>query len=304
MIQFVERKNIDEAKWNNCITNANNSMPYAYTWYLDAVAPYWGALIQGNYEYVMPLCFSNKMGFKYLYQPFFTQQGGVYSNNNISAETVNNFLQAIPSKFRYQDFSLNFKNETSSLNGYFLKEKTNLILPLNKPYTEIYNAYNDNIKRNIKKAIKNELQLKDHISSLSFTKFYFENNIKLISNLKSIHLKYIKDIIKNATQNNAAKVFAVYNKEQLIAINLFLFTNNRIISLLPSSNEEGRKLHAMSFLLNHVIEQNANKEMVFDFEGSMIEGVARFYKNFGALNQNYYALKKNNLPALIKLFKN
>jgi hypothetical protein len=185
-----------------------------------------------------------------------------------------------------------------------LKEKTNLILPLNRPYTEIYNAYNDNIKRNIKKSIKNELLIKNHISDSEFTRFYFENNIKLISNLKNIHLKYIKSIIKNATQHNAAKIYSVYHKEQLIAINLFLFTNNRIISLLPSSNEEGRKLHAMSFLLNHVIEQNANKEMVFDFEGSMIEGVARFYKNFGAINQNYYAVKKNNLPLLIKLFKN
>ena len=37
----------------------------------------------------------------------------------------------------------------------------------------------------------------------------------------------------------------------------------------------------MTFLIDSMFQELAGKDIVFDFEGSMIPGIARFYKNFG-----------------------
>ena len=42
---------------------------------------------------------------------------------------------------------------------------------------------------------------------------------------------------------------------------------------------------------------------IFDFEGSNIEGVARFYKGFGAVKKIYSTIKVNKLPYFIKWLK-
>jgi hypothetical protein len=43
--------------------------------------------------------------------------------------------------------------------------------------------------------------------------------------------------------------------------------------------------------------------MIFDFEGSSIPGVAKFYEGFGATNEPYSVIKKDNLPLWAKLAK-
>ena len=58
----------------------------------------------------------------------------------------------------------------------------------------------------------------------------------------------------------------------------------------------------MFFLVESVLKQYDNKEYILDFEGSEIEGVARFYKGFGAQDQPYYYYKKYN-NRLLKIVK-
>jgi hypothetical protein len=56
--------------------------------------------------------------------------------------------------------------------------------------------------------------------------------------------------------------------------------------------------------MDNLIFQFANHQMELDFEGSEIEGIARFFKSFGSEKRNYYRLRKNNLPWILRLFKN
>ncbi len=60
-IIYLKNDEIDVVKWDLCIAKAANALPYAYSWYLDIVAPSWDALIYGDYEVVMPL--ANKTRF-------------------------------------------------------------------------------------------------------------------------------------------------------------------------------------------------------------------------------------------------
>jgi hypothetical protein len=56
--------------------------------------------------------------------------------------------------------------------------------------------------------------------------------------------------------------------------------------------------------MDNIIFLFAEHRMVLDFEGSEIEGIARFFKSFGAEKRNYYRYKRNRLPWLLRIFKN
>ena len=107
MIKHVTHNELDKIKWDNCIDHANNTLIYAYSWFLDVVSPNWEALVYNDYEAVMPLTHKRKFLINYLYQPFFTQQLGVFSRFENQAELTRSFLVSIPTKFKYIDVNLN-----------------------------------------------------------------------------------------------------------------------------------------------------------------------------------------------------
>jgi hypothetical protein len=97
---------------------------------------------------------------------------------------------------------------------------------------------------------------------------------------------------------------AITNEQnEFMAAGFFLVSKNRIVNLLHTTTPEGREKRAMHALLDVTIQQNAQKPMIFDFEGSSIPGVAKFYEGFGATNEPYSVIKKDNLPLWAKLAK-
>ncbi len=53
-LRVLKRKEIDEQKWNALIQTSVQSLPYALSYYLDAVAENWEAIVVGDYEASMP----------------------------------------------------------------------------------------------------------------------------------------------------------------------------------------------------------------------------------------------------------
>jgi hypothetical protein len=73
-----------------------------------------------------------------------------------------------------------------------------------------------------------------------------------------------------------------------VALAFFLKFKNRIINLAPITLRDARESGAMTYILDEIIQKNANTDTILDFEGSSIESIARFYKGFGAKNQNFW----------------
>ena len=108
MIQYLTHNQINLNKWDSTIAECGNI--YAYSWYLDIVHPGWEALVEDDYQSVMPLTGGKKFGVNYLYQPYFVQQLGVFSKSSITPEMTQAFLDAIPSKYRFAEIRLNEGN--------------------------------------------------------------------------------------------------------------------------------------------------------------------------------------------------
>jgi hypothetical protein len=163
-IIYKKHNTIDKQQWDKLIDAAYNSMPYAYSWYLDIVSPGWDALVVGDYEMVMPLTYGKKWGISYLYQPYFTQQLGVFSNKKLNYDEINTFISEISAKFKYIDVCFNQLNTSVLHISKALALRNNQEILLNTNYESIYSEYSYNARKNIRKAQQHKLYSNEHIS--------------------------------------------------------------------------------------------------------------------------------------------
>ena len=109
MLKFIQRKAINTEKWDQVISESPAETLYPYSWYLDAVASNWSALVVDDYRFIMPVVWKKKAGLKYVYQPFYTQQLGVYSKEYVDPELIKEMLSIIYKKFRFAGINFNAK---------------------------------------------------------------------------------------------------------------------------------------------------------------------------------------------------
>ena len=291
-LTHLRNKAIDYKRWDECIAQSHNHLAYAYTWFLDIVSPGWEALISENYKYIMPLPTKSKYKIPYLVQPVLTQQLGIFSEHEITRDVVEVFIKEIP----YYSYELN-------LNECNFSEKAriypNYMLSLNQTYNQISDRYSKNNLRNIEKAQKNNLTVKFNIDSSEFLSLYFTTEKKY----KSANKIIVEKLIEKGISEKAIHLAGVYsNDNELIAGVCLLQTISRITYLLPVSSALGKSSSAMFLLIDNLIKKESGKNITLDFEGSRIEGIARFYSGFGATNHPYYILKRMRPSFLINKF--
>jgi hypothetical protein len=289
-LKHLRNKSIDFKRWDNCIAQSKNHLTYAFSWYLDVVSPDWEALVSKDYEYVMPLPIKSRYGFPYLVQPVLTQQLGIFSKHDINEKIVEEFMKEIP----YFSYELNLNENNFYANAVIYP---NFILDLNKPYKEIYEAYTKNSRRNIEKARRLNLKIQQNISEEDFLSFYFSVHKHYLSPQQPV----LQKLIEKGILENSLTLYGVLSaNDNLIAELCLLKTNNRLTYLLPVSNAEGKNSSAMFFLIDYLIQENAEINAILDFEGSKIEGIARLYRGFGAKYHPYYILKRFRPSFLIR----
>jgi hypothetical protein len=300
-ISYLTYQQINKIKWDTCINNAGNGLIYAYSFYLDAMAKNWDALVLNDYEAVMPLTWNKKYSIHYLYQPPFTACLGIFGKP-VTAETVNTFLKAVPEKFKYWDIYFNPGN-LFKLAEFNLYQRMNYVLDLNDSYESLYKAYRDNIKRNIKKSEQFGLSIHKNIALAEVVQLAKEQAGKFSSLGEDDFIRF-ENLFHSLHKNKQATTYAVYTKEkQLMASAVFFFSHNRAYYIMVGNRPNGKTLGASHALINAFIKDHAGQNIVLDFEGSDIPSLAFFYSSFGATEERYSAVKLNRLPAVVKWLK-
>lgn len=84
---------------------------------------------------------------------------------------------------------------------------------------------------------------------------------------------------------------------------VIVHSHNRIYYVLVGNHPDGKTIGASHALINAIIKDHAGKNLVLDFEGSDIPGLAFFYKSFGSVEEKYSAIRLNRLPFYLKWAK-
>jgi len=289
----VKYAEIDFERWDFCISQASNSLIYAKSWYLNIVSPGWEALISEDYAYVMPLAVKRKHGIPYLVQPILTQQLGVFSKKEIKEEILKRFIRKIP----YLSYHLNLNEQNEYKKSFALP---NYVLDLNNNFEELHSNFSKNTKRNIEKASKLGVGVVCDLTPDMFLEFYYLAEKGYSEPNKIITSK----LIKTGFERKELMLYGAYNsKKELIAALCLLCSGKRLIYLLPVSNEQGKKCAAMFLIVSEIIRNNSRSFSLLDFEGSRLEGIARFYKGFGSENRAYFEIKRMSVNTINKIFK-
>jgi hypothetical protein len=302
-IRYIEHTNIDKAMWDRTIADSTNGFIYSRSFFLDNMCE-WDALVMGEYEYVMPLPFRKKAGFKYIYTPFFTGQLGISGINKPTDDLSRQFLEAIPASFSFVDLQLNEYNHLNNTPGLKITERVNYVIDLNQSYELIYADFNKDARKNLRQAAALNLTVKEYIEPAFVFDLYKKAYGHLNKNITTDDYNNFYSVCLKAIELNNGMVMGIQDAAgEILTAAFFAIDNKRIYYLLGAPTAKGKKANATHLLIDSMLKKYAGHPLVFDFEGSDIPSVADFYKKFGPQKRSYQQVMINRLPFWIRWLK-
>ena len=284
--------------------------------WLEAVSP-------GNWDYLllekknsiracMPIIKIIKYRFSVLNMPPLTQSLGVLlpSEEGKYAEVLsrdikrmNELLAQLPS-FSYflQRFHPSFKNwlpfywngfKQTTRYTYIIQDLTNI--------DNVWNGFRSNIRQEIRKAEKKLIiNQSDDLDALIFCiKSTFKRHGGLDFNFKAL-----ERIFQTCNNLDSGKIFLARNKNGDLCGGVYIVWDNKSSYYLSGgSPDQYRTTGVMSFLLWEAIKFSSEVTKQFNFEGSMIKPIERFFRAFGAKQIPYFEISKSN-SNFINWYKN
>lgn len=283
MFRFLQHSEIDPEKWNQTVRNSLSPNVLSEYELLNLLTSddTWHALVQGDYEIVMPLPTRKKGVLKYVYTPFFLPQMGIFSDHKISAKETADFLHEISRHYVLADVLMNEKTESGYREHGFVSHS----LSLHLTYNEIYSQFHENTKRNIKVGKKRECEVTRGEETASDIINLFRNNrgqgeeVHFRDN-DYIRLQRMSDYL---LEHNLLEVYGVRtNDNKLAAGALFVKDGNRRWFWFSGRDNRLSECKPMFLLLDTYISDHAESDLYLDFNGSSNPNVARFYQSFGS----------------------
>lgn len=158
----------------------------------------------------------------------------------------------------------------------------------------IYQTFSKTAKKNIKAAqkkvsISNETNIDTLIKMLDKT-FKGQNR------RNPMPRDIIERIVRECDVSGHGKYLEAYDKDGNIhSCAYFVYDEKVCYYLLGASDYAFRSSGAQSLILWEGIQFAAKHSAVFDFEGSMVEGIEHFFKQFGGACVPYYTISKRSI---------
>ncbi len=279
MIRYLAHEFFGVKKWDQLLALAPNRVPYARSWYLDLVCPGWKILFDESRGYYMPVPEKYTLGVRRILQPPYCQQLGIFGQQIPDSATCDEFVGHRLLRAVQLHIALNASNHLSDdTKGLYFRP--NNILHLNKPFTELSSRFDENTRRNIRKALKSGLDIRKEDTAGSLLQMKWKGRP---SGMQKKHLQLAGEIMHQALTRNEGEIwYACAPDNEPLAGCFFLKDDLRSIYLISASSPRGKETGAMFLLVSRFIETYAGTNRILDFEGSTVPGIARFFGGFGA----------------------
>ena len=301
-LELVRNHEINLIKWDNCINNAHNGSIYGFSWYLDIVCDDWHAIIQRDYEAVMPLLVKRRAGIAYVPPSPFASQLGVFSTEIIDQHMVNNFINKVFENFRIFTIDLNKFNQIRD-DLFHQRNRLTYEFDLIRNYDLIRENYSDDIRRKLEKATRNKVTVVPGITPNDFIQFISGKGIMATKNLNKEHFGKLRMIIAFVLKHGLGEILAAFTPQNnLCAAILFLKSNRKINLLFSAATDEGYEHNALKAIVDEYIRKHAEKNLTINFEHLAIPNKAEVCQGFGAKQYSYITVSNVKNPLIRKIF--
>ena len=301
MIVYHNNNEIDREQWDNCIKNSPGVKPYAYSWYLDLMAPGWEALVDDDYDSVFPIPCSQRFGIQYVATPIFLQQLGAFSPDKPASKAIMEFLEYMPDNYRFIDLCV---AQEIQRGGFKVTKRDNFELDLSRSYEKIWENFSSHCKRNIESSAKKNPEIISDISPDEIIDLFIKNKGKEIRGIKSRDYQRLKNLMNFCLKNKKGRLIGVRGARKRLIFGIFLVeTHGNKTLLFVVNSPQSREKRLGYFAVNELIRNYSSTRTVLDFAGSSIPSIASFMESFGSINVPFYRIYRNRLLWPVRMMK-
>ncbi|HAN19909.1 MAG: hypothetical protein A2X13_11180 [Bacteroidetes bacterium GWC2_33_15] len=300
-IKYLNNNEINFIRWDNCINNAFNGSIFAFSWYLNILCEDWHALVLGDYNYVMPIIHKPVFRKEIIYSHVLGNRLGVFTNNLLTEDIVNQFFNAIPKNYTYIELNLNkfnsFTDCTYQISNHKIYE-----LDLIQSYSALSQKYSGSFQKNIQSAKANKITIVNGLSTNDLIRFSVQKDSKSNPQLNKKEIAQLRMIISFVLRYNLGEIYGAYTaNNNLCAVALFIKSKRKIHLLYNAQNKNGKNLNAIYLLIDRFIESHTEKNLTLNIEKVVSENRVEFLTGAGTTEYKTKNIKKNNLPCYYKL---
>jgi hypothetical protein len=283
-LHYLTRNELDTVRYDKCIEFSVNGSLFAYSWYLDIVAPNWDVIVDEHYKCVMPLPYIIRKHKKQLIHPNFIPHLGIISNYLLVPSLISLFYNELLTRFDEISLILN------KMNNIFDENDTNILSAeyWEKDLTTAYNQHNNNYlntqyeqinfrnTNNYKFNIELEFSQLLHfwaVEPFQSSHYYNENDVEIL-----------KQLVKELNARNLIKVLGININDQLSSISVWVWSNMKIFLLMQLASKESIENNLPLINLDYFIQEHSQKTITL----SLPAWIQQFNINPSALEFNAY----------------
>jgi hypothetical protein len=287
---------------------------FSQAWWLDAVAgDKWDVVLAKKGDQIigaLPYVVQKKYGFTLLTQPSLTQTLGPWIKPTQKSypkklahekDVLGDLVDQLP-KYDYyrQNWHCDIHNWLPFYwRGFEQTTRYTYRLLLSSGKDQLWLNLQENIRREIRKARDREKVI---VREGSISEFLTLN--KMTFQRQNRPLPYTSDFVARidaaASVRNAMDCLVAEGPDGKLHAGAYIVrSGNTAYYLMGGGDPKLRNSGATSLVLWEAICRQPEMVEVFDFEGSMIEPIERFFRGFGAVQTPYFCVSRSNS----KLFK-
>jgi len=287
---------------------------FSKSWWLDSVcgSNNWDvALVEQDDKIIasLPYFVVTKAMIKMIVMPQFTQTMGPYIiypadqkyDKKLSYEKtiMSELIKSLPKVHKFsQNFHPSIENwlpfywhdyEQTTRYSYVIEDLSNL--------EKVSSGFSRAKRRNIKRAEK----IVEVKYDLPVDEFYKNHSLTLKKQNKKIDYEFdlLEQMYTAAYLNQSgATIYAIDEANNIHAALFIIWDQNSAYDLISTIDPDFRDSGAATLLVREAIRHVAGRTTKFDFEGSMVENVEASFRQFGAIQKQYFRISKINSQLL------
>lgn len=285
--KLVERADLDVQKWDELVARTENAALFSFSYYLDAVAENWCALVDDAYSAGIALPYTVRAKQHILYTPIFVSYLEILG----SVEDTRSMKD-----FIYANFKIIEAEFKQPLLGTPTEVFTTQLLDPNQ-------KRKGQVNRMLNKAKRFELEVV-HSTDWQRVFAFIESELGgKFSGMTAISLERLKKAYSAAEQKNAIQVVEIRKNSQCVGGIICLESDIQLLyskgATVDASKENGGMYAAIDSAIQIAIDSNKQ----FDFGGSRVEGVRRFNTSFGGGDLEYFSYRIDKSPLWFRFLR-
>ena len=279
-------------------------------WWLDAVCAgkEWDVLLaedeQGNILGAMPYLLRKRLWQKYIVMPQMTQVGGIWVTSEVTGDKwrtaevcrqLKEQLDTMGLAYYYQQYMPGSLcvNAMRGL-GFKTRERVTYRVEDLSDLDKVIDSFSKNKKRQLQKALSLHAE-----RSMDVEDFYrFETQCLASRKRKcSYSREFLLVLERKARRLGQCTILSICNADgQPYAAAFLVWDKKYLYYLIPTFDPAFQDSGASALLVLEAMKIAREKQVMFDFEGSMDKGIAKHYQQFGSKPVTYFCVEKYYKP--------